>query len=158
MHWKNIANYDYLGAYSLEGSPNNLLLTIKTIKQEKVTSENGKSEMCIVACFEETQVGKVIVKPMILNKTNCKTIEKVYGSGEIENWIGKKIIVYATETRLGRDMVPCLRVKNEKPVLACSVCGKEIEDKIYNASIAKYGTPVCSKECVEKLNNNEGKE
>ena len=113
MHWKNLANYDYLGAYSLEGIASEITLTIKTIKVEKVTANGGSSEDCIVAYFEEKNVGKVEVKPMVLNKTNCKTIEKVYGTGNVEEWIGKPITVFATTTRFQRDMVPCLRVKEE---------------------------------------------
>lgn len=91
MHWKNLANYDYLGAYSLEGKADEVVLTIKEIKRQLVTAEGGKSENCIVASFEETNVDGVEVKPMVLNKTNCKTIEKIYKTGEIENWIGKKL-------------------------------------------------------------------
>lgn len=158
MHWKNLSNYDYLGAYSLEGVKE-VILTIKSIRQEMVTADNGKKEQCIVVSFEETQVGKVIVKPMVMNKTNCKTIESIYGTGEVENWIGKQIIVYATETRFGRDMVPCLRVKNEKPipvVYNCSICGKEITKAIHDGSIAKYGAALCSEECKIKYNEEKG--
>lgn len=113
MHWKNLANYDYLGAYSLEGRTEDVVLTIKEIKRERVTSEGGKSEDCIVAHFEETNVDSVEVKPMVLNKTNCKTIEKIYKTGEIENWIGKRIKIFATTTKFARDIVPCLRIRAE---------------------------------------------
>lgn len=158
MHWKNLANYDYLGAYSLEGIASEITLTIKTIKVEKVTANGGSSEDCIVAYFEEKNVGKVEVKPMVLNKTNCKTIEKVYGTGNVEEWIGKPITVFATTTRFQRDVVPCLRVKEEKPVFTCSVCGKEIAKATYDASGAKYGAALCSKECLEKMNGTGGNE
>lgn len=158
MHWKNLANYDYLGTYSLEGV-SEVTLTIKSIRQEIVTSDNGKKEQCIVVSFEETQVGKVIVKPMVMNKTNCKMIEKIYGTGEVESWIGQRITIIPSETRWGRDMVPCLRVKDEKPapiVYNCSVCGKEITKAVYNGSIAKYGASLCSEECKNKLNEEKG--
>ena len=158
MHWKNLANYDYLGAYSLDGIASEITLTIKLIKVERVTANGGAAEDCIVATFEEKNQDGVEVKPMVLNKTNCKIIEKVYGTGDVEQWIGKPIIIYSTTTRFQRDIVPCLRVKEEKPVFTCSVCGKEIENKTYDASKAKYGTPLCSKECLEKNTNMEGKE
>lgn len=158
MHWKNLANYDYLGAYSLDGIASEITLTIKLIKVERVTANGGAAEDCIVATFEEKNQDGVEVKPMVLNKTNCKIIEKVYGTGDVEQWIGKSIIIYSTTTRFQRDIVPCLRVKEEKPVFTCSVCGKEIEKKTYDASKAKYGTPLCSKECLEKNINMEGKE
>ena len=158
MHWKNLANYDYLGAYSLDGIASEITLTIKLIKVERVTANGGAAEDCIVATFEEKNQDGVEVKPMVLNKTNCKIIEKVYGTGDVEQWIGKSIIIYSTTTRFQRDIVPCLRIKEEKPVFTCSVCGKEIEKKTYDASKAKYGTPLCSKECLEKNTNMEGKE
>lgn len=150
MHWKNLANYDYLGAYSLDGVEN-VTLTIAKVYQELVTSDNGKKEQCIVVKFEEQQVGKVIVKPMVLNKTNCKAIEKAYGTGNVEDWVGKAIEIYATETRWGRDMVPCLRVTPKKIQFKCSICGNEINSKTYNASILKYGAALCSEECKNKM-------
>ena len=167
MHWKNLTNYNYLGAYSLEGEPSGqVVLTIKTIKSELVTTEGGKQDKCLVAEFVERQVGPVVVKPMIFNKTNCKIIQKLFGTGEVENWVGKQIIVYATTCKMGRDPnMPCLRVKPELPkqvkvnveteeVYHCSVCGKEIEKKVYDASIQKFGVALCSKECLEKFNEN----
>lgn len=163
MHWKNLSNYDYLGAYSLDGRKDDVILTIKEIKRELVTAEGGKKENCIVAYFEENNVDSVEVKPMVLNKTNCKTIEKVYGTGEVENWIGKKIQVFATTTKFGRDNnVPCLRIRPEIPkeiVYACEVCGKVIDAKTYNATKKAYGVGLCSAECKEEyLNKKENKE
>ena len=153
MHWKNLANYDYLGAYSLEGKADEVVLTIKDIKRQLVAAEGGKSENCIVASFEETNVDGVEVKPMVLNKTNCKTIEKIYKTGEIENWIGKKIKVFATTTKFARDIVPCLRIKAEVPaaeVYACEVCGTVMDKKTYLATKKAYGAGVCSADCKAK--------
>lgn len=154
VHWKNLANYDYLGAYSLEGTGiDELVLTIKDVKKEKVTAPGGASDDCVVLYFEEKKYkDNVVVKPMVANKTNCKTIEKMYGA-MIGGWIGKKIIVYATTTKYARDIVPCLRIKNEKPqedIYTCSVCGQVIDKKTYDGSIAKYGVALCSKECLER--------
>ena len=150
-NWKNLAKYDYLGAYSLEGIVDELVLTIKDIKREPVTAEGGKTENCIVAHFEETQKNGVVVKPMVLNKTNCKVISAIYKTPFIEQWIGKKIIIYVQEgVKFGKTLTNALRVKNEVPTFKCSVCGKEIEETVYRGSIAKYGKAYCSKECLEK--------
>lgn len=160
MHWKNLSNYDYLGSYSLEGIVPEVTLTLKSIKKERVTAAGGASEDCIVATFEEKKVDGVEVKPMVLNKTNCKTIEKIYGTGDIEEWIGKKITVFSTTTRFARDIVPCLRIRQEVPtekVYTCSVCGTQIEKATYNGSISKYGVALCSKECLEKYNESKEK-
>ena len=152
-NWKNLANYDYLGAYSLQGIVPEITLTIKTIKKERVTATGGASEDCIVVGFEEETKDGVAIKPMVMNKTNCKTISEIYKTPFIEEWIGKKITVYVTKTRFQRDMVDCLRVKNEVPSFKCSVCGKEIEETVYKGSIAKYGKAYCSKECLDKDND-----
>ena len=70
-HWKKLTNPNYLGAYSFsEGEEK--ILTIKEVKTELVKGEDGKDEQCTIAYFAENE------KPMILNKTNCKIIQKLY--------------------------------------------------------------------------------
>lgn len=150
MHWKNLSNYDYLGAYSIDGVASELVLTIKDIRVEEVTGVGGIKDKCIVAVFEETDVGGIEIKPMILNKTNCKAIEKALGTGDVLKWVGKKITIFVTTTKYQRDIVPCLRVKDVEPVVKCSVCGKDIDTNLFNLSIIKYGKAFCSKECKEK--------
>lgn len=161
-HWKNLANYDYLGAYSLDGKTNNLVLTIDNVTTEKVKSQNGKEEICIVAYFKEKEKDGVTVKPMIFNKTNCTIISNLYNTGFIEDWVGKKVIIYATETKLAREFVPCLRIKNEipqDPEYFCEVCGQLVDEKTALGIKSKYGAVLCSKECLEKFTNkNEKKE
>ena len=65
-HWKTQFNYDYLGAYSLPDGKD-IILTIRETKREQVVGASGKKEECFVAYFFEN------VKPMILNRTNCKS-------------------------------------------------------------------------------------
>lgn len=156
-NWKNLANYDYLGAYSLNDAQE-VVLTISSVKRERVTNNGGSSEDCIVAYFEEKTVGDIQVKPMVLNKTNCKTIAELYDTEYVEDWIGKKITVFATTTKFARDVVPCLRIRKEIPqeeVYVCSVCGKEISKATYEGSIKKYGVALCSKECLAKYQEKE---
>lgn len=157
MHWKNLANYDYLGAYSLDGVAEEVTLTIKEINRKLVTAQGGSSEMCTIAHFEEKEVNGVVVKPMVLNATNCKTLESVFGTPHIEKWVGKRFTVKASETKMGREIVPCLRIKHEK-IDTCSVCGEVITKKIYDYSLPKYGRAICSKECAEKIKEEKGEE
>ena len=152
-HWKKMVNTDYLGAYSLQGTADSIILTIKDVKREKVTAPGGVVDDCIVARFEETQKNGVVVKPMVLNATNCKTISAMYGTPFIEEWIGKKVEIVVAQTKYQRDLVDCLRIKNkipEVPVYKCSVCGKEIDELTYNGSMKKYGKAYCSKQCLDK--------
>ena len=159
-HWKNLANYDYLGAYSFGGMDlDEIVLTIKSIKKQVVTASGGKKEECIVATFEESNYEGVEVKPMVFNKTNCQRIERLY-SPFIEDWIGKKIIIYIEpNVKFGRDLVPALRVREKlPPVYKCSVCGKEITKAYYKASVEKYGVALCSGECLKKYQEQNKKE
>ena len=71
-HWKQLINTDYLGAYALKDGED-MVLTIKSVGQEVVTGIGGKKETCTVAHFTENGI-----KPMILNRTNMKTITKLY--------------------------------------------------------------------------------
>lgn len=106
-HWKRLVNPDYLGAYSLDNGKD-MTLTISKVVRELVKNERGKVE-CTVAYFKEDQ------KPMILNRTNSKTIQKIYGTPYIEEWTGKKITVYASVANLKGDEVECLRIRAVKP-------------------------------------------
>lgn len=109
-HWKKLINPDYLGAYSL--NPNEeRTLTIKKVTRDKVTGPGGKKTECTVLHFKENE------KPMILNRTNAKTITSIYGTPYIEEWIGKGIIVFADKVEAFGEEVEALRIKATTPEL-----------------------------------------
>jgi hypothetical protein len=109
-HWKKQFNYDYLGAYSL--LPNqDMTLTIKETKKEMVTGTGGQKDQCFICYFEED------VKPMILNKTNCKVIENLY-TPFVEDWPGKKVTVYAQKVKAFGEETEALRIRPEHPKAA----------------------------------------
>lgn len=97
-HWKKLRNPDYLGAYALQ--PNEeLVLTIKKAGVETILGVEGKKEDELVIHFMEDY------KPMIVNATNAKTITKVHKTPYVEEWVGKKIQIYARRIRaFGEDM------------------------------------------------------
>lgn len=163
-HWKKMVNLDYLGTYALEDGKD-LTVTIDFVRRENVTGNNGRNEQCMVAHF------KGDIKPMILNRTNAKTITKVLGSPYIEDWSGHAITLYADTTRFGGDIVECLRVRPFAPRqaeqtapkrtaaaegaasdLICERCGGRIEDAfgfkaadVAAQTKAKYGKRLCGK-------------
>lgn len=109
-HWKTQFNYPYLGAHSLpEGK--DLILTIREMKREEVTGENGKKDMCLIAYFHEN------VKPMVVNKTNCKTLEKLFKTPDIEQWINKAMQVGSARVNVKGEMVDALRIRPFAPKL-----------------------------------------
>ena len=107
-HWKKNFNYNYLGAYSLTAGKD-MIVTIKDTKIEMVKNQKGENEQCFTCYFNESP------KPMILNKTNCKAIEKLYGTPIIEEWVGKKIQLYSAQVRAFGQETDCLRIRDFKP-------------------------------------------
>lgn len=162
-HWKQLANYDYLGAYSLKNGKDKIV-TIKKIVTELVTGNAGRKDNCIVAYFSDEE------KPMILNKTNCKTIQKIYGTPLIEEWVGKKIVLFASTTSLAGETVECLRIRPyppaaDNPAPKCEECGADITGvgkmtaeatAIYTKK--KYGSKLCAKCATQKAKEIREKE
>ena len=107
-HWKQLKNPDYIGAYALQPGEE-LILTIKSCGLEQVANTDGKKQDCLVIHFMEQ------VKPMILNTTNAKTISKVHQTPYMEQWVGKKIQIYARKIRAFGEDVDALRVRDFAP-------------------------------------------
>lgn len=158
-HWKKAFNPDYLGSWSLENGQD-MILTIKSVGVETVTGEGGRKEECLVARFCED------VKPMILNKTNCKTISKIYKNPDYLSWFGKKIQIYQDKTKFAGEFVECLRIRQNIPKEAvkilCEKCGKQIlnmgtrtAEYLANYTREKYGKALCSECAVEASKEKE---
>lgn len=162
-HWKKLTNPDYLGAYSLDngnGGYSDLYATIAYVKVENVIGTDGKREECTVAHFKERDL-----KPMILNTTNMKTLEKLFKTPYIEDWANCRIWIYVESVKAFGEVVDALRIKKQVPpepsaaktVPPCSDCGKEIKafddkhDAAYMAGYTQkhYGKPLCA-ECAKR--------
>lgn len=158
-HWKKLNNPDYLGAYALEPGKD-LIATIKTVRREMVTGQDGKKTECTVAHFQDKAI-----KPMILNATNCKTIQKLYKTPYVEDWAGRSIQIYIdSNIRVAGETVEGLRVrafvpKRDEPEknepIFCADCGAEIQPfgKMSAAKMAvytyeKYGKSLCA-DCAQ---------
>lgn len=107
-HWKKLYNPNYLGSWSLAPGVD-MILTIKTVTKEAVTGSDGKESECTIVQFNED------VKPLILNKTNAISIQKVMSTPYIEEWIGNRIQLYTTRIKAFGDMVEALRVRAKSP-------------------------------------------
>ena len=84
-----------------------ITVTIDRVETDNVAG-NGEPEECKPILFF---AGKE--KGLVLNKTNANTIAGAYGQ-ETDDWLGKPVLIYATETQYGGKMVPCVRVKIPK--------------------------------------------
>lgn len=156
-HWKKLTNPLYLGAYSIEDGQD-LILTISTVRVEKVVGPDGKTEECTVAHFTDSPDKK----PMILNSTNCKTIAKLLGTPYIEEWSGKAIQVGIERVKAFGDVVEALRVRKFLPNTAseiCEACGTKIlpangmnSKQLAAYTAKKYGAKLCVKCATEAAN------
>lgn len=106
-HWKRLCNPNYIGAYALDPGEERTV-TVEKVVREMVKGADGKEEECTVAHLKGE-------KPLILNKTNCKIITKVYGTPYIEEWTGLRLKLYAAKIRAFGEDMEALRIKQEKP-------------------------------------------
>ena len=105
-----------------------------------IMSGDGKKEECMVVRFRESGV-----KPLVLNATNAKTIEKLYKTPYIEQWNGRKIQLYVEMVKAFGETVEALRIRRKIPAAArinttCSDCNEPIQafEKMTAEQIAQY--------------------
>jgi hypothetical protein len=82
-----------------------LTLTIDRVDVEDV---DGKGSHKPVLYFRKAKKG------LVLNVTNGKKIQQVCGSAETDDWSGKAITLYQSETEYAGDTVACIRVRAAK--------------------------------------------
>ena len=155
-HWRKILTTAYLGGFDLEdgnGKFDEITVTIKSVGPETIKDQNGKDETCLVLHFIEQ------VKPMILNVTNSKTIEKLLKTPHIEDWAGKRIQIGTEKVRAFGDIHDALRVrkfppksdaKPPAPIISCVDCGETIKaaggatvEQIITGTEKTYGVKLC---------------
>lgn len=146
-HWKKLTNPDYLGAYSLEPGQD-IVLTIERVQVETVTGPEGKKEECVVCYWRERE------KPMILNSTNAKMIQKLLKTPYIEEWSGHRIQIGVEMVKAFGEIVDALRVRSflpEETAVKCECCGEDIKPAhgMNSAQLAaytrsKYGRALCA--------------
>lgn len=105
-HWKQLTDPRFIGVYALPNGQD-MTVTIREVQRETITMMGGKKEDHSLLYLYET-------KPLILNATNSKTIEKLYGP-YIQDWANQRITLYASTTKMGSEMVDCLRIRAKIP-------------------------------------------
>lgn len=150
-HWKKLTNPKYLGAYAFDPGEEKVA-TIASVAEESIPKDNGEPETKLVAYFEEPDI-----KPLILNKTNMKAIEKAYETPYIEQWEGLAVILCVQKvSSFGGDIVDAVRIRPMMPP-TCESCGKPIRpaegktcQEFARYTQTKYKKKLCS-ECAEKV-------
>ena len=89
--------------------PDPVIVTIAKIGKVNLAKEDETPEYKWAVKFQE------FPKAMVLNKTNIKIAEKVFGSDDTDNWIGKEIVIYTDDNvTFGGELVGGLRFKGQE--------------------------------------------
>lgn len=138
----------YLGHWDVpEGG--DLVVTIDHFEKNEIPNPNGAKETKHICYFKDS-------KPMVVNKTNLKSIAAVFGSDKFEDWEGKQIALYAADVPQA-ESGKGLRVRPYRPKaeeIFCEVCGELVTDKtvdgktykakaIANNALTKFGKYMC---------------
>jgi len=103
-HWRKYFDYRFIAAEELDGKEVNL--TITTIEWDEVYSREDKKNVKKGSIkFKETP------KKLVLNKTNAKKLTEIFGSGQVEDWVGKRVCLYPTSERSFGQQIDVIRVK-----------------------------------------------
>lgn len=99
----------YLKAEDLEEG--DLIVTIREAVFEEFTDQTTKRpDNKPVLYFEGKDT-----KPLVLNKTNYKTISQLVSSDDTDEWAGRRIALYATEVESFGEMRLGIRVRLKTP-------------------------------------------
>lgn len=72
------------------------------------TKEVGEEKVVRPVLYTEE-----LQRDVVINRTNLKRIIEWHGA-ETDDWIGKAITLYPSETDFGGNTVPCIRVRQKK--------------------------------------------
>jgi hypothetical protein len=111
--------------------------TFKILRVTRLTSEmvsGNKREVKKQPKLELADAkGQPLPLPLLLNKTNAKTIAQMYGNNPAQ-WVGKLVTLFPTSTSVGGEERDCIRVRPKVP----SVKGSRNQEQ---RSIAEPETP-----------------
>jgi len=100
----------YLKADDLD-EENDMIVTIREVEFEAFEDpKTRKSDNKPVIYFKEKNV-----KPLVLNRTNFKTISDILGGDDSDDWLGQRIALYQTMVESFGERKPGIRVRERKP-------------------------------------------
>lgn len=88
--------------------------TYKITRVQRITTEfrNEIRKRAVLRLVDNK--GREVPLPLELNATNRKTIQQLYGNRP-QDWVGKLITLYPSQTDMAGQTVDCIRVRNSMP-------------------------------------------
>lgn len=108
---KYISAADLIEAMRKTGK-DGVALTISRLAVEDLKTNRGTERKPVIHFVEmekRKREGKGEEKMFVVNKTNAKSIAKMYGT-ETNNWVGKKIVLFPSQCEAFGEQVDCIRV------------------------------------------------
>lgn len=119
-------------------------LTVREVQRfDKVKFEGGRVKEIMVGLAFKGQA-----KVLGLNRTNTKAMNAMFGKLTKE-WAGKTVTVFITQTRLGRETVDCLRIREDGTRAATPAESIFDDDEPADATPATSARPDTMKEIDE---------
>jgi hypothetical protein len=154
-------NSEYLGAEDIDPDAEPIV-TIENLYYGLVTLQRGKEEKDVISFSEEKVPGINLVRPLIVNATNRKTLKKLYKKVDAETLVGKKIQLYVEhgvrDPQTG-DKTDGIRIRMVIPKveeIKCSKCGHALVGvgnmnarALADYTRKKFGAVLCA-ECGKK--------
>ena len=117
--WEKILDPNFINAELIGPVGSERVVTIRDIDfretfNQKTRAKEQKQSLILDEC-----------KPMVLNKTNTKTLIRLFGSDEPAKCVGKKIVLYVVDVKVGGEPTTGIRIK-EYSETKCEQCGKPI--------------------------------
>lgn len=107
MDVRKLYDKPYIYHYDLEGR--DVTLTIERIVAGTLVGTSGKASKKPILYFKGTEKGYAL--PI----TMAKVIQQMYGTFDLDKWIGKKITLYPSTTQMGGQTVECIRIRPTIP-------------------------------------------
>lgn len=107
---------DILRVWHLNGKKITARITrVSKFTSEVFTQATGKREVKVQPKLElATRSGKAFPLPLLLNKTNAKTIAGLYGK-KTGGWKGHLITLYPAQVEVGGKLTDGIRIENQVP-------------------------------------------
>lgn len=99
------------------------LVTITGVEKVKF-DQGGESKVKWAMSFRELD------KPLLLNKTNINRTVKAVGTDDVEDWVGRKIVLYFDpDVEFGGDIVGGIRIRAPKNASAMAETEPEVPSR-----------------------------
>ena len=150
--WEKIIDPNFINAELIGDVGTEKVVTIKDIDYMECFDKKSNSKI------QKQSVSFEECKPMVLNKTNAKTLKKLFSPNEDDpkKCIGHKVVIYVVSVKVGGKDTTGIRIK-EYSEEKCADCGQPILPKAGKtvAELIEISKRNCGKQlclsCMQKI-------